>query len=243
MRTVMMIAAALPLMACGAVASTGSGEPAAGTGTTRAFSTKDFDTIELSGADDVAVTIGAGFSIRAEGPTEELDKLELVKDRGTLKIGRQRNSVGWNWSEGGKGVKVYVTLPRLAAAAIAGSGDMSIDRIDGGDFSGAVAGSGDLTIGALKVGVAKLSIAGSGDISASGTAQAIDVSIAGSGNVAAPRLKAAKADVSIAGSGDVEADVNGDASVSIVGSGSAMLGANARCKVSKMGSGDVRCGK
>lgn len=219
----------------------GSGVAASGTGDSRSYAVAGFDAIDLRGSDDVDVRVGAGFSVRAQGPSNELDRLRIERVGDTLKVGR-RNGTRFGWSKGGH-VKVSVTLPRLAGAGIAGSGSMAIDRVEGAKFDGEIAGSGDLTVAALQVERAQLSIAGSGSIRASGNAGTLDVDIAGSGDVDAPGLRARSAKVSIAGSGDVTAAVAGDARIDLMGSGDVDLGPQARCTTSKMGSGTVRCAR
>lgn len=240
---ILMILAALPLAACGSVAmgsSSGDKVSPSGSGGTRSFAVADFTGVELAGADDVDVKVGGSFSVRAEGPAEELDKLEIRKDGSTLKVGRKRDG---SWSmRSGKGVKVYVTMPAIQAASLAGSGNLMVDKVSAGDFDGDLAGSGDLRIGQLAAASASFNIAGSGGIGAAGQVQRLKVAIAGSGDVDAPGLKAAQADVSIAGSGNVAAEVNGPAKISIMGSGDVRLGGKPQCSTSKMGSGDVHCG-
>ena len=218
----------------------GSGVAASGSGTTRTYQVADFDQIDLRGSDDVDVRVGTGFSIRAEGPADQLDRLKIERDGETLKVGR-KNGANFGWTKGAK-VKVYVTLPRLTEANVSGSGNMAVDRVEGGEFEGGIAGSGDLTIAAVQVDTAKFSIAGSGTASASGTAHDLTVEIAGSGNVDASKLQATSAKIEIAGSGSVRAAVDGPAKVDMMGSGDVDLGPKARCTTSKMGSGSVRCG-
>lgn len=233
-----ILAAALPLAACNVGnGMSGNVVQPSGQGATRSFDVADFTGVSLRGADDVEVRTGP-FSVTAEGDSALLDRLEIRKDGDTLRIGRK--SGNWNWSSD-KGARIIVTLPALASADIAGSGDMTIDGAKG-DFEGAVAGSGNLTLGTLAGGKANLSIAGSGDIAVrGGTASALDISIAGSGDVTATGLKASSADISIAGSGNVRGQVSGPAKVSLVGSGDVELTGGAQCTVSKMGSGDARC--
>lgn len=240
---ILVAAALLPLAACGSVTGdrmSGNAVPPSGGGGERTFAVADFNGVSLRGSDDVEVRTGAAFAVRATGPSEELDKLEIVRDGDMLKIGRKPSS-GWNWGGvRGSPVRVFVTMPRLANASVAGSGDMRVDKVEG-DFDGSIAGSGNLTVADLRGGNAKLSIAGSGDLNVAGQVQRLDGSIAGSGDIDAGNLNASSASVSIAGSGNVRARVNGQASVSIVGSGDAELGPNARCSVNKMGSGEARC--
>lgn len=218
----------------------GSGAAASGSGTTRTFQVADFNDIDLRGSDDVDVRVGTGFSVRAEGPSEQLDRLRIARDGDTLNIGRQ-NKTKIGWSNGAK-VKIYVTLPRLTGASVLGSGNMVVDRAEGGAFAGKIAGSGNLTIGALRVDKAGFSIAGSGTARASGTARDLTIEMAGSGDIDGSKLQAQSAKVEMAGSGSVRAIVNGPATVDMMGSGDVDLGPNSRCKTSKMGSGEVRCG-
>lgn len=245
MRTLALIAA-LPLAACSFGShghdDDGSGAPASGTGTSRSYAVADFTSVDLRGSDDADIRVGAAFSIRAEGPVNMLDELKIEKVGDTLKIGRKSGS-HFHWgSDGGRSVKIFVTMPKIAAASIAGSGNITVDRVEGGSFSGSTSGSGDLGITQMNVDAAELSIAGSGDIEAAGNAKQLTMAIQGSGNIDASHLTASAAHVSIAGSGDASATVNGHAEVSMMGSGDVDLGDGATCTVNKMGSGEVHCG-
>ena len=233
---------ALPLAACSFHGDDGGpGVAGSGNGTTRNYAVADFTGLALRGSDDVDVRVGTGFSVRAEGPSAELDKLKIERVGDTLRIGRKNRS-GFSWGGNHESVKVYVTMPRVAAATIAGSGDMTIDRVEGQRFDGDTAGSGALSVAMLGVREAKLSVAGSGDMSLKGTAETLTVDIAGSGAVDASGVKVGSAKVSVMGSGGVRADVTGTANVTVMGSGDVDLGKAAKCTTSKMGSGNVTCG-
>jgi len=239
------LAVMLPLAACSmhyGDDADAKGVAGSGSGNARRYAIADFSEVDLRGSDDVDVRVGSAFSVRAEGPSEELDTLVIEKLGPSLQIGRKP---GFNLWGGGthRTVKVFVTMPRIASANLAGSGDLAIDAVEGGRFSAVSAGSGDMTIARLSVDAAALSVAGSGGIAASGgIAKRLTLSIAGSGDISAAHLKAGSAEVSIAGSGSASADVAGPATVSIVGSGDADLGRAARCTTSKVGSGEVKCG-
>ncbi|WP_404373846.1 head GIN domain-containing protein [Sphingomonas sp. MMS24-J45] len=232
----------VPLAACSAGADTsGPGVPGSGSGTTRTYAVSDFSALALRGSDDVDVRVGTGFSVRAEGPSKELDKVKIERVGDTLRIGRHnRNGFSWGSSDN---IKVYVTMPRIVGATVAGSGNMTVDRVEGQRFTIDAAGSGNLTVAMLAVREAKVSIAGSGDITLKGSADRLSVDVAGSGDVNAANVKAAGAAVNVLGSGSVRAEVNGQASVSMMGSGDVDLGKGATCSISKMGSGEVKCGK
>lgn len=241
MRLALLIAAAaLPMAAChGTSAEDGPSIAGTGTGNARTYPVKDFTKIEAAGADEVDVRVGTGFSVRAEGPEDELEKLRITREGEALGIGRKRGfGIG-----GSKALKIFVTMPSIRGVEIAGAGRVAIDRVEGQSFSGESAGAGKLEIGALDTENASFSTAGSGDMTLAGTTRSLSVDIAGAGSIRAQRLVASEAKVSIAGAGNVTATVNGPAKVEIMGSGNVDLGAGARCTVDKMGSGEVRCAK
>lgn len=227
----------MPLAACSARAD---GVPAAGKGEERSFAVRDFTGVALRGSDDVDVKIASEFTVRATGPAKVLDDLVIERRGDTLRIGRKSRR-GWNWGDRGN-ARIFVTLPALKAAAVAGSGDMRIGPLSGETLQLSNAGSGSIALDSVTVKTIDADLAGSGDLSARGTSERITLSIAGSGDIDMAGLKARAAKVSIAGSGSVTAQVDGDADVSILGSGDVTLGARARCKVSKMGSGTASCG-
>jgi hypothetical protein len=239
-----ILLAILPLAACTAGhhhdANDASGAPASGGGTSRSYAVADFTGVDLSGSDDADVRVGGAFAVRAQGPSDMLDQMQIEKQGDTLVITRKPGS-HFNWG-GGRNVKVFVTMPSIAAATVSGSGDLSVDNVSGGAFKGAASGSGDLSITHLAVDSADLSITGSGDLTAAGTAKQASLSVMGSGELDAGDLTASGATVSATGSGDIKARVNGHATGSVTGSGDVDLGSGATCDISKTGSGDVTCG-
>jgi hypothetical protein len=199
-----------------------------------------FVEVSNTGPQDVVITRGDAISVKAAGSPRALGLLEAVVKDGRLSIGPKKGFNWGNWSSL-QHATFYVTMPRIDAAALAGSGDIRIDRVDGERFSGTVAGPGELSIGSLKVADADLSVAGSGGISAAGNTHNTRVSIGGSGTIAANALHSDSASVSIGGSGDVALTVQDQANVSIVGSGDVSISGPAKCSVTRMGSGDVSC--
>ncbi|HKX91251.1 MAG TPA: head GIN domain-containing protein [Sphingomicrobium sp.] len=205
----------------------------------RNFQVGAFDKIAVSGPYEVIVSSTGQPGVSAKGGSNLLDETEVVVEGGTLKIQpRKHRGLRFNWNDG----KAVFTVngAALHAAAIAGSGGISVDKVSG-DFEGDVAGSGDLKIASVAGGKVKLSIAGSGGVDAAGKADSVDLSIAGSGDIRAGSLASRTADISIAGSGNVRANASESADVSIMGSGDVEVTGGAKCSVSKAGSGNVRC--
>jgi hypothetical protein len=241
MKRMLMVAALASTAALGGSMVTAQDDPASAR--QRNYDVGPFEEIVAVGPHHFVVTRGRDFTVRAEGPADSLEKYEVLVENGTLEIRpRTRSGREWEWEEFSvEPATYYITLPRLAAAMLAGSGDMRVDRIDGEDFSAAIAGSGELAIGAISVGEARLSVAGSGSLSASGTARNANVSIAGSGELDAPGMDSGSARINISGSGHARLTVNEDAHISIVGSGNVEIDGEARCTVSGFGSGTARC--
>lgn len=237
-----LTAASLPVAACsmswGDEASDTTGVAAQGTGGTRHYAVRDFDTVSLAAAGDVDVRVGGDWSVTATGTPAALDKLVVERDGDTLKLRRRS---GMSWSSGDK-VRFAVTMPRIEGANIGGSGSITVDRVPGGKFEGNIGGSGRLDIGGMAVDSAEFSIGGSGTVIAAGRARSLEVNIGGSGNVQLTPLRTETADITIAGAGKVDATATSHAEVTILGSGNVTVGGGAKCSTTKLGAGSVRCG-
>ncbi len=238
MRRIFLLAL-VPLAACSGAARSEL-TPDNGPKSSRTFAIDQFTAVDAAGPDDVDVRVGPAFSVRAEGSQKELDKLEITKEGDSLKISRKHSS-GFSWGGSSRNVIIHVTMPRIAAASTTGSGDMTVDRVEGDGFSASATGSGDLSVTGLNVQSAILSLTGSGDMKLAGTARTGNFSVAGSGDIKARQFKTSSASVSVMGSGSVSAAVAGAASVNLMGSGDVTLTGGAKCTTSKAGSGDVNC--
>jgi hypothetical protein len=213
-----------------------------GPSTSRNYQVGNFQQIEVAGPYNVEVRTGSNPGVSAQG-SEKLLEHTVVEVKGDKLVIHPQQHNGWfgGWSSHGK-ANFTVTVPQLRGAAIAGSGDIKVDHVQGPSFEGAVAGSGNLSVASIDVQSLKLDIGGSGSVKAgSGKAQTAEYSVGGSGDVNASAVAAQQLKVSIAGSGGVRAHSSGTADVSIMGSGDVEIGGGAKCNVSKMGSGSVRC--
>jgi len=207
----------------------------------RAFEVGAFERINLAGSHDVIVTVGSAPSVRAEGDSEALERLDIGVENGELRIANR--SSGWSWFGGRhRGVTVHVTVPALTGASVSGSGDMRVDRVEGQRFSASVTGSGGLDLPNVRVAEASFALTGSGGIRAAGAARRSNASLTGSGDVDLAGLETADTSIALVGSGDIGVRATGTASVDLRGSGDVTVTGPARCTISKSGSGDVRCG-
>jgi hypothetical protein len=205
------------------------------------FMVTDFDAIAASGAHKIVVTTGKSPSVRAVGDREDIDRLDVDVAGRTLRIGTKRSGEWLSWKHGGP-VTIYVTTHDVRSARLAGSGDMAIDRMKGGEVKLGVAGSGDMNVGVIDARALDVSVAGSGDLAMTGKCENASVSVAGSGNVDAPGLKCQTLSGKVAGSGNIVIEASKTATVNVAGSGNVTVRGGAKCEVKTMGSGRVECG-
>ena len=233
-------------LAAAATASAGCGQSRAddgGPSVQRSYEVGAFQRIHVAGPYDVRVKTGGSPGVSASGSEKVMERLvvEVKGDRLLIHPRKERGVFNWNWGRDGTAT-IEVTAPQLREAMIAGSGEITVDRVQGDRFEGSIAGSGDLRLDSLEVQALKLSIAGSGDLRArSGQARSAEYSIAGSGDIDASGVRSESAELSIAGSGSISGQATDTADVSIMGSGDVVLTGGAKCKVTKAGSGNVRC--
>lgn len=219
------------------------GGPPASVGpiTTRDFALTGFTGIDVAGPDDVTVRRGDAFSISARGRQEALDRLEINLDGSTLVVGRKRTGFSFSSSDEDD-VDIAITMPRLNAVRLTGSGTIDADRVDGDAVEAVVTGSGDLKVAKLTGKRADITVSGSGDIEiGGGTIGSGELSVTGSGDIDADGLVATTLEVSVAGSGNVDAQATGKADIRILGSGDVTLGGGASCSTRQMGSGTATC--
>jgi len=219
-----------------------TGAPASvGPITTQTYDLTGFTGVEVAGPDDVTIRQGDSFSISARGRKEALDRLEIKLDGTQLKIGRKRE--GFSFSNNDEDdVDIAITLPKLNAVRLTGSGTIDADNIDGDAVEAVVTGSGDLKVAKLTGKRAEITVSGSGDIEiASGTIGSGELSVTGSGDIDADGLVATTLEVSVTGSGNVDAQATGKADSRILGSGDVTLSGGATCSTRQMGSGTATC--
>lgn len=242
MRLTFPLLLALPAAATAQFDNRGTEIRGARAGDAMIYRAAGFDAVALGTGAKVDVRVGPAWSVRVAGPPEAFADFVVLRSGDTLQFMR-RDRRGRGDAALERRMRIAVTMPAIAAAALGGAGSMTIDRAAGTSFDAAVGGSGNLAIGALAVRTAEISIGGSGGVTAAGGAAAmLKVNIGGGGSFIAPAFKARGAQIASAGGGAVRTRVDGRATVSMVGGGSVDLGPGARCTVTKMGGGRVRCG-
>lgn len=200
----------------------------------------DFASVSIMGPQDVDILYGDSFAVTASGTADSLRQFEAVIEDGGLVIRPRDGQSATIWDDV-EDVTFTVTMPRITSVAVAGSGDVTVERVAVDSFAARIDGSGTLVIGQIDADNATFTVAGSGDLDASGRVQKVSVDIGGSGEFHAEGLTGTEATVAIAGSGEVDLTVLEQAAVSITGSGEVDIFGPGVCSVTRMGGGEVRC--
>ncbi|MBK7877336.1 MAG: DUF2807 domain-containing protein [Planctomycetes bacterium] len=217
--TALVLAATLP--ACIIVVSddgldTWNGRALSSTPTrTEVRATADFHALELHGSGRVEVRVGEAQSVVVTAEEALLPFLKTEVRDGTLVLDRAPGAPSTR-----RTVQYTVTVPKLDAAALLGSGDVRVSNAQGPSFRAAISGSGNL--------------------SASGSADELVVELDGSGDAHLSQLAAKNAKVRLAGSGDVHVAPIEALDVQLTGSGDVHYRGSPRVVQSVHGSGDVR---
>jgi hypothetical protein len=206
---------------------------------TRDFPARGFDKVELRSAATVTIVTGRNFSVHADGDPRLVQRMTAdVRNNGTLVIDWQR---GESMHIENEHLHVTVTMPRVAGAAIAGAGTITVDRVDAPGFAADVSGAGTIRVATLRTDRTLLAMGGTGQIVVSGRTARLDARVSGVGTIDAGNLEAAGGALAMSGTGHIGARVNGPADVTLSGMGSVVVTGTPRCSVHKSGLGSVRC--
>lgn len=155
-----------------------------------------FTRVTLEGAMDVVIEQGNTTQVIARGSEKALADLDPVVEKGLLRLKQKKGTRTYGKEDR---LTVTIRMPKLESFALAGSGNVTFNK--------------------LKATNLDLKIAGSGDIKATGGCHTLNINLAGSGDIDAKDFKCEVVAVKIAGSGDVSAYASKDFSARIAGAG------------------------
>jgi len=160
---------------------------------TRELDVDRFDSIKISGAFDLEITIGSPQKVIATIDDNLWDNFDSGVSSGTLYL-------DWDKScSPDRDCRIEIVVPELRRVALHGAGDVEISEYEGDSFEFDLRGAGDLTM--------------------EGQVDQLEINISGAGDVDTRKLRARSADVTISGVGDADISVEEelDARVSGVG--------------------------
>jgi Putative auto-transporter adhesin, head GIN domain len=196
---------------------------------------EDFEAIDLECNADVEVRIDSFFKVEVTCEESIIGYLETNESNGVLKIYFSRNVFGVD------DLKIKITMPRLNACEVDGSGDIQVlDLVEETKLEIDVSGSGNADFLKLDCEDIDVRISGSGEVELNGTAEFLEASISGSGNLDALYCPVERAKINVSGSGDVVLDVSDLLEVDISGSGTVRYKGDPNLDSDISGSGSVK---
>lgn len=155
-----------------------------------------FDVIESKGSIDLDIKLGPKYAVVVEADDNLLDRIRTQVHGDSLVVDSEGS---WTTRHD---VIVHVTLPRLLALGVQGSGDVHLGDYSGDKLGVKIQGSGDVTAAGGHTASLHLVIQGSGDADFSKLeADDVRVRVDGSGDAKVKAMKSIEA--TIHGSGDV----------------------------------------
>ena len=207
---------------------------------TRDWPASGFDKVDLRAAAEVTIRTGPRFAVHAEGDPRLLDRLTANVRQDTLTLGWQGRDTSIDTH--GQSLHVSITMPRLTGAGLSGAGTLTVDRVEGPNFSADVGGAGTIRVAALHAQHATLTMGGTGEIVVAGTVDQLDARVSGVGSIDTGGLAAHAGRLAMSGTGQIRARIDGPADVTLSGMGHVDVTGRPRCTIHKSGLGSVRCG-
>jgi hypothetical protein len=181
----------------------GCGNPPSGPITSEVRGADAFHSIDLRGAADLSVLVGAVGSVAVIGDAATLERTVTRVQHGVLIV---ENESAWTFLGGRGKVEIRVTMPSLNTLSLNGAGNVSINGISGDGLS--------------------LVLQGAGNLEASGKTAALNARMNGAGNMDLSHLVAGDATVAVNGAGNLSAHVTGSLQASVNGVGSITYAGN-----------------
>jgi hypothetical protein len=199
-----------------------------------------YTAVSSGGAFDVDVNYGNSSTITVEADENLLPYIETVVEGNELKL---RTKKGYSFKTKNK-MKVTVSLTKLTALRVSGSGNVKGDGAFSNDGTTeiSISGSGDLKLNFDKFSAMEVKISGSGNMHLKGKETSkINATVSGSGNIDAYDISASEVTAKVSGSGNVNVTANKSIDATIRGSGNVNYkGSASDIKQSTSGSGKVR---
>ena len=209
----------------------------------RGYSVTGFDRIQIHGPFVVRVATGSGASAYAEGDNRAINEISVQVMGSTLRV-RRNVSTNWGGYPGERETQsaiLYLTTHELEQATVIGTGDLEIDRMEGGRLLISLGGNGRLAVGEIEADHVALAVTGAGVMEVGGHAETGQITVQGPGTVSASALTIENLTVNLNGPGSIEVAAEREADVTSVGNGVVTVLGDAACTDHSVGSGQVSC--
>ncbi len=201
------------------------------------YKINEFDKLDISGACTLIYTQGSSDSLRLEGDSKSLERIEVSQDGSTLSIKRKQSIsiFGINNTQNDD-VRVYLSSAKFSNVDInidiSGACDIYMDEpVNFGNLFVTSSGASSLNIKDITADNLKIRSSGASDIDIDkATLKSFHARMSGAGDIDAKLNNTDKVDLQVSGAGDADLKLTdcGDVKVSISGAGSITVSGNAR---------------
>ena len=175
-----------------------------------------FEKIESSGGIDVYLSQGPAAAVAVEALPEALPHVLTEVRNGTLLISWEpgfswHGRTAWNTATSRqRGVRVYITAPRLTGLVLSGGADAHGETpLQADDFSIRASGGSDVTL-ALQAKTVRAESSGGSDLTLTGRVERQEMRFSGGSDYHGFGLQSTTATISASGGSDAEAWVDGE---------------------------------
>jgi hypothetical protein len=225
-----LIVTGLLLGACSAKVVRGSR-----TYVTEAREVRGFDRVTLTGSGDVTLIQGERESLTVETDDNVMPYITTRVSGGTLTLGTKSGV-----SVSPTRLRFTLTVVDLEGITIAGSGNVTMERLDADRIEVKITGSGNVRIDGLEADRANVEVTGSGNVELAGTVNELEITVSGSGNYIGEDLRSETASIKVTGSGNATVWATESLDVKMTGSGSARYYGTPQVSLTGSGSGNVK---
>lgn len=197
------------------------------------YKVDEFDKIDISGACTLVYTQGASDSLRLEGDSKSLERIDISQNGSTLSIKWKKSiSIFGINNTNHDAVLVYVSSKTLSEIEMSGACDIHMDEpVKFADLKVTSSGASDLNIKDITADNLRIRCSGASDIDIDkATLKSFNTRMSGAGDIDAKLNNTDKIDLQVSGAGDADLKLTdcGDVNVSISGAGSITVSGNAR---------------
>jgi hypothetical protein len=198
---------------------------------TRGFDQQGFSALRVSSGLDVALQVGPGFSIEAEGESAAIDTLDIHMEGATLVLNRTHDwkETLFSWAPDRQQVRLVVSMPAVTAVAAEAGARVELSGEVQAPLRAEASSGASLALHGLDGADVEI-IAGSGaSVVADGTCSALQAAASSGATLEASMLECA----------DVTADAALGATLAVNGAKTLSLGATGGGSISAHGAGAV----
>ncbi len=207
------------------------------------FNLAPFNSISVSGMQDIVITQGNTQSITVKASDNIMSYCDLSVGKGVLKIVASKE---WRNTQIKKfDMVVYLTMKDVNTVTSNGTGDVKFKgNLSAKDLKLKVKGTGDITLPSFSSRSFDISLTGTGDVEAKGSATSAVISLSGTGDIDANLTLDSTLKCNLNGTGDVklkgsvnnaEYNCSGTGDISAKNMKAKSVNANAN------GTGDIQC--